>query len=266
MQYENCATALDYFATRSPAACNHSSIFWRAWSNSTQRETILWLLSNPDNYRGGNQLHQQMGRELAVHFANLLRLNNRLRACRQEDVFESGLLALVLGERAVFVEATLPIGNFRFRLSRPFPAIFRLELDTGSLKTQEGKMDVVFPGIVYEKEEAETAMKQFYDQKVDFVIAEFLSWSEDFAWIRFLRDMPQVPIIFTNVAKDHVSFKDTLDEKIFFLVLSKNSKCTKIYNSKSKSVILKLKNYFKNKLIMTTTKNNTTPTQKYIKE
>ena len=27
MQYENCATALDYFATRSPAACNLSSIF-----------------------------------------------------------------------------------------------------------------------------------------------------------------------------------------------------------------------------------------------
>lgn len=149
MQYENCATALDYFATRSPAACNHSSIFWRAWSNAAQRETILWLLSNPDNYRGGNQLHQQMGRELAVHFANLLRLNNRLRACRQKDVFESGLLALVLGETAVFVEATLPVGKFRFHMYRPFPAIFRLDLDTGIIKVPEGKIDVVFPRTLF---------------------------------------------------------------------------------------------------------------------
>jgi len=91
----------------------------------------------------------------------------------------------------------------------------RKEKDVETILGTLGFLDVIFPGIVYEKEEAETAMKQFYDQKVDFVIAEFLSWSEDFAWIRFLRDMPQVPIIFTNVAKDHVSFKDTLDEDDF---------------------------------------------------
>lgn len=76
-------------------------------------------------------------------------------------------------------------------------------------------LDVVFPGIVYDKEEAMDAMDHFYMEKVDFVIAEFLSWSEDFAWIRFLRDMPEVPILFVNVAKDHVSFKDTLDEDDF---------------------------------------------------
>lgn len=58
-------------------------------------------------------------------------------------------------------------------------------------------------------------MNRFYMEKVDFVIAEFLSWSEDFAWIRFLRDMPEVPILFVNVAKDHVSFRDTLDEDDF---------------------------------------------------
>ncbi len=28
-------------------------------------------------------------------------------------------------------------------------------------------------------------MKYFYDKEVDFIITEFLSWSEDFAWIRF---------------------------------------------------------------------------------
>ncbi len=42
-------------------------------------------------------------------------------------------------------------------------------------------LDVVFPGIVYDKEEAMNAMDHFYMEKVDFVIAEFLSWSEDFA-------------------------------------------------------------------------------------
>lgn len=76
-------------------------------------------------------------------------------------------------------------------------------------------LTVVFPGVVYDKEDAVKAMNRFFDEKVDFVIAEFLSWSEDFAWIRFLRDMPEMPIIFTNVAKDHVSFHDTLDEDDF---------------------------------------------------
>lgn len=34
-------------------------------------------------------------------------------------------------------------------------------------------LDVVFPGIVYDKEEAVEAMDRFYMEKVDFVIAEF---------------------------------------------------------------------------------------------
>lgn len=53
-------------------------------------------------------------------------------------------------------------------------------------------LDVIFPGIVYEREDAVRAMERFYLEKADFIIAEFLSWSEDFAWIRFLRDMPEV--------------------------------------------------------------------------
>ena len=57
-------------------------------------------------------------------------------------------------------------------------------------------MDLVDPGIVYEREDAQRAMDLFYNEKVDFVYAEFLSWSEDFAWIRFLRDCPDIPILF----------------------------------------------------------------------
>ena len=91
----------------------------------------------------------------------------------------------------------------------------RKDADVKKILGTLGFLDVVFPGIVYDKEEALNAMDHFYMEKVDFVIAEFLSWSEDFAWIRFLRDMPEVPILFVNVAKDHVSFRDTLDEDDF---------------------------------------------------
>ena len=76
-------------------------------------------------------------------------------------------------------------------------------------------LDLVDPGIVYEREDAEKAIKLFFDQDVDFIYAEFLSWSEDFAWIRFLRDCPQIPIIFCNVAKDRMTFETTLDEDDF---------------------------------------------------
>ena len=76
-------------------------------------------------------------------------------------------------------------------------------------------MDLVWPGIVYEREDAQRAMDLFYNEKVDFIYAEFLSWSEDFAWIRFLRDCPQIPILFCNVAKDRMSFETTLDEDDF---------------------------------------------------
>ena len=76
-------------------------------------------------------------------------------------------------------------------------------------------IDIEYPGIVYEREDAQRAMDLFYNAKVDFIIAEFLSWSEDFAWIRFLRDCPDIPVIFVNVAKDRMAFETTLDEDDF---------------------------------------------------
>ena len=83
------------------------------------------------------------------------------------------------------------------------------------IKASMDFLDLVYPGIVYEREDADRAMRQFYNEKVDFVVAEFLSWSEDFAWIRFLRDCPQIPILFTNVAKGRMTFETTLDEDDF---------------------------------------------------
>lgn len=82
----------------------------------------------------------------------------------------------------------------------------------GSLKES---MDLVDPGIVYNREDTSRAMDLFFVEKVDFLIVEFLSWSEDFAWIRFLRDMPEVPMIFVNPMKGRMTFKNTMDEDDF---------------------------------------------------
>ena len=89
-----------------------------------------------------------------------------------------------------------------------------LEVD-GIIGSLEGSLDLVFPGIVYDTADMETAMDLFYNSKVDFVIANFLSWSEDFAWIHFLRDMPDVPVLFVNRALEKVGFENTLDEDDF---------------------------------------------------
>ena len=84
-----------------------------------------------------------------------------------------------------------------------------------AIKSSLDFLELADPGIVYEREDAKRAMDLFYNEKVDFVYAEFLSWSEDFAWIRFLRDCPEMPIIFCNVAKPRMSFETTLDEDDF---------------------------------------------------
>ena len=85
----------------------------------------------------------------------------------------------------------------------------------GEIKESMDFLDIVDPGIIYETADAEKAMRMFYDEQVDFVVAEFLSWSEDFAWIRFLRDCPDMPILFANVAKPKMTFETTLDEDDF---------------------------------------------------
>ena len=91
----------------------------------------------------------------------------------------------------------------------------RKDRDVQDIVKSLGFLDVVFPGIVYEREDVQRAIDVFFAEKVDFVIAEFLSWSEDFAWIRFLRDMPELPVLFVNPAKTKMSFENTLDEDDF---------------------------------------------------
>jgi L-arabinose isomerase len=85
----------------------------------------------------------------------------------------------------------------------------------GIVGSLQKSLNIISPGIVYEREEMQQTMNLFYNEKVDFIIAEFLSWSEDFAWIRFLRDMPEVPIIFVNPVKEKMTFETTHDEDDF---------------------------------------------------
>lgn len=82
---------------------------------------------------------------------------------------------------------------------------------------------VLYPGIVYEREDVNRAIDLFYREKADCVAAAYLSWAEDFAWIRFLRDMPPVPIFFTSILRDEVNLTDTNDEDQFVEFLSAGS-------------------------------------------
>lgn len=91
----------------------------------------------------------------------------------------------------------------------------RKQADVEQILSSLDFLDIVFPGIVYEREDAVAAIDRFTAERVDFVIAEFLSWAEDFAWIRFLRDMPDVPVLFANVARERMPFRDTLSEDDF---------------------------------------------------
>ena len=75
--------------------------------------------------------------------------------------------------------------------------------------------DVTYTGIVWNRQDVQRAIDGFTAAKVDYVLAIFLSWAEDFAWIRFLRDMPECPILFAHRMRDEINLKDTHDDDEF---------------------------------------------------
>lgn len=83
------------------------------------------------------------------------------------------------------------------------------------MKDTEEIAEVVFPGVVYTREDANRAVDAFVRAKVDYVLAIYLSWAEDFAWIRFLRDMPEVPILFAHCMRERIDLSDTSDDDEF---------------------------------------------------
>ncbi len=78
-----------------------------------------------------------------------------------------------------------------------------------------GFAEVTFPGIVWNTADVKGAIDAFTLAKVDYVLAIYLSWAEDFAWIRFLRDMPPVPVLFAHCMREEINLRDTHDDDEF---------------------------------------------------
>lgn len=83
------------------------------------------------------------------------------------------------------------------------------------VRDAEAIAEVIFPGIIFTRADIRRAIDAFVGARVDYVLAIYLSWAEDFAWVRFLRDMPPVPILFAHRMRDHVTLGDTHDDDEF---------------------------------------------------
>ena len=85
-----------------------------------------------------------------------------------------------------------------------------------SLTGQLGALaECVFPGIVYDRADIENAIQIFRQEKVDCVLCSFLSWSEDAAWIYFLREMYDLPLVYYLPVLDRMPYQNTRDEDDF---------------------------------------------------
>lgn len=114
----------------------------------------------------------------------------------------------------------LMIGAERFRpLGSDTPHgsyLHRKSLDAeAKLASCQQFADVTFPGIVCTREEVIKAIDAFVQADVDYILAFYMSWAEDFAWIRFLRDMPQIPILFSHCIAPSIELGDTSDDDEF---------------------------------------------------
>jgi L-arabinose isomerase len=96
----------------------------------------------------------------------------------------------------------------------------RKEKEAHALTSRFDYADIVFPRIVYTREDIKRAMDQFINEKADMVFAHFMSWSDDYAWIRFLRDMPEIPVYFAGISREEPGFEDSLSEDRFVEFLS----------------------------------------------
>lgn len=73
--------------------------------------------------------------------------------------------------------------------------------------------ELIFTGVVYTRKELEEAMTVFDRERPDMIFASFLSWSDDFAWVRFLRDMAPIPILFASIVQPRQAIPGTVTEE-----------------------------------------------------
>ncbi len=88
------------------------------------------------------------------------------------------------------------------------------------LKQLDAIVEPVFPGVVYERGEVDRAIRAFLEAKVDCVICSFLSWSEDFSWIAFLRDMYDLPLLLYLPVLSKMPFRNTRSDDDFMEFLA----------------------------------------------
>lgn len=89
------------------------------------------------------------------------------------------------------------------------------------LKRLDGFSETSFSGIVYDREDAEKAAGFFHSRKVDCIICVFASWCEDSAWIAFLREIYDVPLLLYLSVAPGPEYRDTSNEDDFMDFLSR---------------------------------------------
>lgn len=117
-------------------------------------------------------------------------------------------LLLLATERFRTIGAGTPRGTYAARKEREAE---KMRADLSSA------YDLVNPGLIWDRDAdgIRAAIDLFVREKVDCVLELPVSWGEDCAHVRFLRDMPPCPVLFCQKVADTVGLGDTHDEDEF---------------------------------------------------
>ncbi len=83
------------------------------------------------------------------------------------------------------------------------------------LASLSDRIECFSPGIIYDAEQAETAMRQIRAREVDFLLVAFMSWAEDNPFIQILRDDVDIPVLYWLPVKDKPEFQDCSQDDDF---------------------------------------------------
>ncbi len=100
------------------------------------------------------------------------------------------------------------------------PYSLRKEKVAKELLTHFDYATTIFPGIIYTKEEMEKAILLMKSEDVDMIFTHFLSWADDFAWARFLRDIGDIPLLYATIVRDELGFENSFTEDSFIEFLT----------------------------------------------